>query len=147
MELAIRSGDTCDFDSDYSVEERNRAFGPMPDNCGKCILDRQSKKILVVVPPRIPGVTCQVDVAAFSSLEKCFREVILSAVDMQAKSISIPALGVKYHHWTPLQSAVAARRAIEFHKDDIPDDFKVVLAVGDKEEDLKMWDDILIFTV
>jgi hypothetical protein len=147
MELAIRLGATSDHPSDYEAEERNRSFGPMPDNCAKCIADDRAKKMLVVVPPRLPGITCQTDTKAFESLIECFKAVILASVETGSKSIAIPPLGVRYHHWSVLQSSTAARRAIDTIAEIIPDDFRIVFTVGDKDEDLKIWDEVLTFVV
>lgn len=147
MELAIRSGITSDHLSDYEAEERNRSFGPMPTTCGTYIIDNRSKKILVVVPPRLPGITCQVDTKAFESLIDCFKVVISASVETGAKSIAIPPLGVKYHHWSHLQSSTAARKAVDFLSEDLPDDFRIVFAVGDKDDEFKIWDEVLTFAV
>ena len=145
MEIAVRPGCPKDHPSDYEVEERNRAFGPMPGDCGRCILDDRAKLVLVVVPPRIPGVTCQTDTSAYQALIGCFRNAISSVSASGASSVTFPALGTRWHHWSHVQASAAARRALEEIYDTLPDGFRVVFAVGDDPEAARVWDMVLTF--
>ena len=131
MEIAVRSGSPSDHPSDYEVEEKNRSFGPTPQDCGRCILDGKACVILVTVPPRLPGVTCQTDTTAYLSLIECFRAPVLTASAAGASSVTFPALGTRWHHWSHVQSASAARRALEELYEAVPDGFRVTFAVED----------------
>jgi O-acetyl-ADP-ribose deacetylase (regulator of RNase III) len=145
VEIAVRTGSPSDYPSDYEVDEKNKALGPIPEKCGTCVVDDRSKVILVTVPSRLPGVTCQTDTDAFCFLVGCYLSSIEAAVERGAKSISVPALGTRHHRWKHLQSAAAARKAIESVESWAPDDFRVTFAVGDSLDDANAWDRVLTF--
>lgn len=150
MEVSVSRLLPSETEADYEVSEKNRSLGKMPENCAECIIDESSMSILVTVPPKIPGVTCQVDTESFQMLVKCYESAVAKAVSAGASSVVFCPLGTKYQRWKHIQSASAARKAVEGVFESVPDGFRVLFAVGSEkpeetEKNFNIWNDVLTF--
>ena len=140
MNIGVRGGNPKDY-SGVSAEEQNRSMGPLQKDIKGCLLT--NNEIYVYVPPKLPGITCQTDPEAYACLVRSFEVVIKTASSQGSPSVAIPALGVVYQKWKHLQSASAARKAVENIWEEIPDDFTVFFCVP--YDQVELWDQVMTF--
>lgn len=140
MNIGVRGGDPRDY-SIVSVEEKNRTFGMLKSHTPGCLTSGHT--IYVNVPPKVSGITCQTDPDAWNYLVKSFELAMRSASENDHPAVAIPELGVAYQKWKHLQSASAARNAIENLWEDLPDDFTVFFCVP--YDQVELWNQVLTF--
>jgi hypothetical protein len=142
MNIGVRGGLTSEH-SDFTAEEKNRSRGILASHSSGCLVSDRELKVYVKVPPKVPGITCQTDPEAYKYLVTAFELCIEAAVNNEHPSVAIPALGVTYQKWNHLQSASAAREAIENITEEVPDDFTVFFCV--EYDYVELWDQVMTF--
>lgn len=126
---------------DYVVLQANNA--PCPPSKMDSVPIQKENNIFVFVPLKTSSVVCQVDYEQRKCLENCYYNCIIFAFKTGKSSIQFPELGVNFLYWDSIQSASAARVAIERSFEEVCDDFLIVFEIDKSHIDI--WDEVMIF--